>query len=234
MPSPARSKVFAGALAVALAFLLLTTLASFNSTAVRSRFQKPARQPPPPATATIAPPSSLSPQLTPAAAGASSPLKAAVPGAVVMSKMANETLKAELGRAAWRVLHTMAGKFPTDPNTDEQQAMQDYIYLFARLYPCGDCARHFKRVLEAHPPRVSSREAVSQWACDVHNVVNKRLGKPHYDCKEVLAAWGCGCAEDDPAALAAAASTSTVAAAAASAATVAVALAPTAQPVLGQ
>ncbi|KAJ3180527.1 hypothetical protein HDU87_002036 [Geranomyces variabilis] len=93
----------------------------------------------------------------------------------------------------------MAGKFPTDPNTDEQQAMQDYIYLFARLYPCGDCARHFKFVLEAHPPRVSSREAVSQWACDVHNVVNARLGKPHYDCKEVLAAWGCGCAEDsDP------------------------------------
>ncbi|KAJ3145827.1 hypothetical protein HDU89_006879 [Geranomyces variabilis] len=94
----------------------------------------------------------------------------------------------------------MAGKFPTNPNTDEQQAMQDYIYLFARLYPCGDCARHFKLVLEAHPPRVSSREAVSQWACDVHNVVNARLGKPHYDCKEVLAAWGCGCAEDsDPA-----------------------------------
>ncbi|KAI8920165.1 ERV/ALR sulfhydryl oxidase domain-containing protein, partial [Powellomyces hirtus] len=104
--------------------------------------------------------------------------------------------RAELGRSAWRVLHTMAGKFPTEPNLDEQQAMQDFIYLFARLYPCGDCARHFKTVLEEHPPIVTSRTTITQWACDVHNVVNKRLHKPIFDCAKVLELWKCGCAED--------------------------------------
>ncbi|KAI8820881.1 ERV/ALR sulfhydryl oxidase domain-containing protein [Fimicolochytrium jonesii] len=118
------------------------------------------------------------------------------PGAVIMSKMGNETLKAELGRAAWRVLHTMAGKFPEEPTEDEQTAMRDYIYLFARLYPCGDCARHFAQILTALPPDVTSRATISQWACQAHNKVNERLGKAVFDCVRVNEEWKCGCAEE--------------------------------------
>lgn len=93
----------------------------------------------------------------------------------------------------------MAGKFPMEPTTDEQETLRDFIYLFARLYPCGDCARHFKLVLQNHPPDVTSRKTISQWACDVHNVVNERLKKPLFDCTKVAEAWKCGCAEDDEA-----------------------------------
>ncbi|KAJ8324969.1 hypothetical protein BDV3_004509 [Batrachochytrium dendrobatidis] len=119
-----------------------------------------------------------------------------LPGKVIMGKMSNETLKAELGRSAWRLLHTMAGKFPYNPTKDEQTAIKDFIYLFARLYPCGDCASHFKIILQAHPPIVTDREALSQWACTVHNVVNKRLHKPIFDCSKVGDMWKCGCDED--------------------------------------
>ncbi|KAI8821740.1 ERV2 protein-like protein [Fimicolochytrium jonesii] len=118
------------------------------------------------------------------------------PGAVIMSMMGNETLKAELGRAAWRVLHTMAGKFPEEPTEDEQTAMRDYIYLFARLYPCGDCARHFAQILTALPPDVTSRATISQWACEAHNKVNERLRKAVFDCTRVNEEWKCGCAEE--------------------------------------
>ncbi|TPX60750.1 hypothetical protein SpCBS45565_g07438 [Spizellomyces sp. 'palustris'] len=119
------------------------------------------------------------------------------PGEVIMGKMVNETLKAELGRSAWRLLHTMAGKFPIEPTIDEQEAMRDFVYLFARLYPCGDCARHFKVVLEANPPDVTTRETISQWACKVHNVVNERLKKPIFDCAKLAETWKCGCAENE-------------------------------------
>ncbi|RKO84269.1 hypothetical protein BDK51DRAFT_42212 [Blyttiomyces helicus] len=60
------------------------------------------------------------------------------PGEPIMGKMGNATLRAELGRSAWRLLHTMAGKFPVEPTEDERSALQSFIYLFARLYPCGD------------------------------------------------------------------------------------------------
>lgn len=56
-------------------------------------------------------------------------------GDVISSKIGNETLKAELGRSAWRLLHTTMAKFPDKPTQDEQTALFSYIHLFARLYP---------------------------------------------------------------------------------------------------
>ena len=56
-------------------------------------------------------------------------------GDVITSKIGNETLKAELGRAGWRLLHTTMAKFPDKPTQDEQTALFSYIHLFARLYP---------------------------------------------------------------------------------------------------
>ncbi|KAJ3131608.1 hypothetical protein HK100_006196 [Physocladia obscura] len=61
------------------------------------------------------------------------------PGTPIMGAMKNETIKAELGRSAWRLLHTMAGKFPAKPTQAQMTAMNDFIYLFGQLYPCGDC-----------------------------------------------------------------------------------------------
>ena len=60
------------------------------------------------------------------------------------------------------------GKFSEHPTHEESQALSDFIYLFARLYPCGECAHHFQRILAKHPPDVSSRKGATQWACQVH------------------------------------------------------------------
>lgn len=56
-------------------------------------------------------------------------------GDAIMGTVGNETVKAELGRAAWKLLHTTMAKFPDKPNEDEQTALFSYIHLFARLYP---------------------------------------------------------------------------------------------------
>lgn len=39
------------------------------------------------------------------------------------------------------------------------------------------------------PPDVSDRAAFSQWMCRVHNCVNRRLGKPTFNCDLVGARW---------------------------------------------
>lgn len=59
-------------------------------------------------------------------------------GEVVASKLENATVKAELGRAAWKVIHTTMAKFPDKPTQDEQTALFSFIHLFARLYPWYD------------------------------------------------------------------------------------------------
>ncbi|KAL5729044.1 thiol oxidase [Ranunculus cassubicifolius] len=56
--------------------------------------------------------------------------------------------------------------------------------ILSRIYPCRECADHFKDVLSANPVQAGSQAEFSQWLCHVHNVVNRiaRWGK--LDCKE--------------------------------------------------
>ena len=50
-------------------------------------------------------------------------------------RLTDATDRAELGRASWKLFHTMMARFPDKPTEDEQTALFSYIHLFARLYP---------------------------------------------------------------------------------------------------
>jgi FAD-linked sulfhydryl oxidase len=52
-------------------------------------------------------------------------------------------------------------------------------------------------VLAKYPPQVSSRSAAAMWGCMVHNIVNKRLKKPEFNCENIGDAYDCGCADDE-------------------------------------
>ncbi|KAK0669209.1 ERV/ALR sulfhydryl oxidase domain-containing protein [Cercophora samala] len=117
-------------------------------------------------------------------------------GGSIAPKLENATAKAELGRASWKLFHTMMARFPEEPTADDSVALRTYIQLFARLYPCGDCASHFQKLLEKYPPQVSSRNNAAGWACFVHNEVNKRLKKEQFDCNNIGDFYDCGCGDD--------------------------------------
>ena len=114
-----------------------------------------------------------------------------------MPQMANETLKAELGNAAWKLLHTILARYPEAPVESEKVYLKRYIESFAQVYPCGDCARHFIKLLQRHPPQIGSRKSAALWGCFIHNQVNKRLAKPQYDCTTILEDYDCGCGADE-------------------------------------
>ena len=120
-----------------------------------------------------------------------------IPSAPIMPTLTNATLKAALGRSAWHLFHTTMSRFPRNPTPEEQNALSTYIYLFARLYPCGDCAKHFTELLEKFPPQVGGRKQAEGWACHVHNQVNIRLNKDTFDCAHVSGRWDCGCGEEE-------------------------------------
>ncbi|CAK7269044.1 hypothetical protein SEPCBS57363_003404 [Sporothrix epigloea] len=120
-------------------------------------------------------------------------------GGAIAPKLENATARQELGRASWKLMHTMMARFPEAPTPDDSLALQTYIQLFARLYPCGDCASHFQLLLQEFPPQTSSRNAAAGWACFVHNEVNKRLKKELFDCTKIGDFYDCGCGEDNKA-----------------------------------
>mmetsp|Transcript_61868 Transcript_61868/g.135315 ORF Transcript_61868/g.135315 Transcript_61868/m.135315 type:complete len:160 (+) Transcript_61868:65-544(+) len=83
--------------------------------------------------------------------------------------------RADIGRAAWRYLHSLAAHHPEDPTEQQQSNATAWLASFVQFYPCAHCAEHFVDVCETNPPRVSSRSDYALWWCEAHNTVNEHL-----------------------------------------------------------
>lgn len=96
----------------------------------------------------------------------------------------------------------MTLRFPDKPTKQQSEDLRSFFHLFSKLYPCGDCAAHFQKLLEERPPQVLSRHNAAMWLCGAHNAVNERLGKPEFDCRLLNSTYDCGCGPDEPSPLA--------------------------------
>jgi hypothetical protein len=104
----------------------------------------------------------------------------------------------QLGNAGWLLLHKIATQYAEEPTPEERERLQRFLADWSQLYPCDECAGHFRQMLAEFPPDVSGRIKFMQWLCQAHNRVNKRLGHPEFPCtvESLEERWGgCGCAE---------------------------------------
>lgn len=113
-------------------------------------------------------------------------LSVGYPGPHTASKL---TGKEEVGRATWTLLHTIAAQYPEKPSSKQQKDVKAFIASLSLVYPCTECAAHFQKLLKSKPPNTASSDAFQQWLCELHNDVNKRLGKPHFNCQLVQSRW---------------------------------------------
>jgi FAD-linked sulfhydryl oxidase len=95
----------------------------------------------------------------------------------------------QLGRQTWSFLHTMAAYYPNKPDAKQQNQMTEFLQLFGQFYPCSECAHDYRQDVAKQPPRVASRLELSEWMCDIHNLTNRKLNKPLFDCSKVLERW---------------------------------------------
>ncbi|GKC33429.1 FAD-linked sulfhydryl oxidase ERV1 [Tanacetum coccineum] len=81
-------------------------------------------------------------------------------------------------------------QYPEKPTRQQKKDVKELMAILSRIYPCQECADHFKEVLRSNPVNAGSQAEFSQWLCRVHNVVNRSLGKPAFPCERVDARWG--------------------------------------------
>ncbi|KMV66003.1 mitochondrial sulfhydryl oxidase [Encephalitozoon cuniculi EcunIII-L] len=108
-------------------------------------------------------------------------------------KLSKKEIRERLGRSTWTLLHTMGARYPAFPTYQQKKDTLSFIHLLSSVFPCGECTKHFQKLLSDYPPRVGSNEEFKTWLCEVHNVVNRRLGKTVVDCRTVDEIWDCGC-----------------------------------------
>src|SRR5262249_37903839 len=93
----------------------------------------------------------------------------------------------QLGRASWTLLHSVAASYPSKATPEQQKEIESFVTVFSRVYPCWHCAGDFQRWMARPENRIqkhlAGRREFGDWMCRAHNDVNRKLGKPEFDCR---------------------------------------------------
>ena len=84
------------------------------------------------------------------------------------------------GPSLWHSLHTISFNYPTNPNSKTKKQYKKFFLSLKNVLPCGACRKNFNKNLKKCPlthADLKNRDTLSLWLYNLHNVVNKMLGK---------------------------------------------------------
>jgi hypothetical protein len=92
------------------------------------------------------------------------------------------------GSKLWFVIHTMALNFPENPTYDDIRNYESFFNNLKFVIPCDKCKIHFAQRLQKKPVinHLKNPDSLFRYTIDIHNDVNKSLGKRIYLYDEVV------------------------------------------------
>jgi hypothetical protein len=80
----------------------------------------------------------------------------------------------------WHTIHIVAIGYPTNPSYAHKRAAKEFFEGLQFLLPCEVCRQHYRQHLQKMPitPHLDRREDLFRWTVELHNEVNRALGKP--------------------------------------------------------
>lgn len=92
------------------------------------------------------------------------------------------------GPPYWFVLHSVAMNYPVHPTNMEKRNVYRLIEAFHEFIPIASMAKTFQQLVRANPvvPYLDTRADLVKWMHHIHNVVNRRVGKPPMDMADHL------------------------------------------------
>ena len=84
------------------------------------------------------------------------------------------------GSYLWKSIHFIALGYPDNPKEDDVRNYHTFYSNLWKVIPCVKCATNYKRHLEELPldAHLISKKKLFEWTINMHNIVNKELGKP--------------------------------------------------------
>jgi hypothetical protein len=84
------------------------------------------------------------------------------------------------GPPMWHYLHTMSFNYPVHPTAADKRNYRAFMLGLQHVLPCKYCRINLKNNYKNHPLRachLASRDAFSRYVHELHEIVNKLLGK---------------------------------------------------------
>ncbi len=93
------------------------------------------------------------------------------------------------GPIFWTTMHIVSLGYSTSPSSEEQEAAIKFYESLTTVIPCPICREHYKYFLQQMPVRnaVKTRDDLILWVYNIHNEVNKKLGKPEVTFEQYVA-----------------------------------------------
>lgn len=91
------------------------------------------------------------------------------------------------GPAAWHFIHAVALEFPNNPSDAKKLHYATFFNNLPHILPCQLCGVHLSENLRKMPPPLDSPKGMFQWTADLHNKVNRQIGKPEIDYLQAYA-----------------------------------------------
>lgn len=91
------------------------------------------------------------------------------------------------GPKLWFVIHTMALNFPDNPTFEDIRNYESFFENLKFMIPCDKCKLHYTQRLNQNPigKYLTDPNTLFIYTIDLHNEVNKSLGKKIYSYDEV-------------------------------------------------
>ena len=109
------------------------------------------------------------------------------------------------GPPMWHFLHTMSFNYPVNPTQEDKNHYKDFIYSLRYVLPCKYCRMNLTSNLKQKPLQMchmESRETFSRYIYELHELVNKMLGKKSHlsycDVRERYEHFRSRCTNDKP------------------------------------
>jgi len=91
------------------------------------------------------------------------------------------------GPPMWKSIHYITFNYPKHPTEYDKQNYKNYLITLQFVLPCETCKIHLRKHLEKYPITdkvLQNRENLSRWSVNIHNEVNKMLGKRIFTYEE--------------------------------------------------
>ena len=84
------------------------------------------------------------------------------------------------GPSLWHSLHTMSFNYPVKPTDKQKKEYLEFFKSLKNVLPCKYCRQNYIeniKVIKLNKSTMKNRNTLSRWLYNLHNHINKQLGK---------------------------------------------------------